>query len=167
MSWNFHAQSCNIHLAEVKSKSEFDTLLNLLASRIWHQYIHEDCVPDHFGCDDIPQNEEAGVPFIANGLMQYVTQFECREDGASFVIYSEYDTEEYGDIELSEKISEFLLLKSNLRYILTESSASDKCGAYAHQWITFKDKDQIHSMSTESFLDLMLKKIDFALPAVV
>lgn len=99
--------------------------------------------------------------------MQYVTQFECDEEGASFVIYSEYDTDEYGNIELSERISEFLLLKSNLRYILTRSSTADECGEYAHQWTTFKDKDQIQSMSTESYLDLMLKKMDCALPAVV
>ena len=163
MSWNLHAQSCCIQLAEIKSKAEFAALLTSLASQIWKECIHDNCVPDHFGCDDIPEDEERGIRFIADGLMQYITQFEFREEGASFIVYSEYDTEEYGDIELSERISEFLLLNSNLRYFLTQSSAFDKSGGYAHQCITFKDGTQSRSMSTQSFIDSILKKDKFVL----
>ena len=157
MSWNLHAQSCCIKLAEVKSNAEFDALLGSLAVQIWEECIHDECIPDHFGCDDIPPNEVQGVPFILEGLKQYVTEFNCDREGASFIIYSEYDTQKCGDIELSERISEFFLLNSNIPFCLTQSSAFDKSGGYAHQWITFKDGDQVRSISSQSFIDSVLK----------
>lgn len=166
MSWNLHAQSCCIKLAEVKSNAEFDALLSSLAFQIWKECICDDCIPDHFGCDDIPLDEVQGVSFILDGLKQYIIEFNCNEEGVSFVVYSEYDVQECGDMELSERISEFFLLNSSIPYCLTQSSAFDNSGGYAHQWITFKDGDQVRSMSSQSFIDSLLKTNNYSFSMV-
>ena len=158
MSWNLSAQSCCLELKEIKTKAEFDALLKSLATEIWKECIYDDCVPDHFGCDDIPSDEEQGVVLIANGLKNYIIQFDCSDEGASFIVYSEYDVQECGDGDLADRISTFFLLNSGLQYCLTQSAAFDNSGGYAHQWITVRDGDQVKSMSTHKFMETLFAK---------
>jgi len=166
MSWNLSAQSCCIELNQIKTRSEFDELLNSLAQEIWRECIYDECVPDQFACDDIPSDEEQGVAFIASGLEKYIADFQCSNEGTSFIVYSEYDIQEYGDSDLADRISEFFLLNSNRQYCLSQSAAFDKTGGYAHQWITFKEGDQVRVMNTHRFIDMLFSSNHNALPFI-
>ena len=112
MFWKLKSKSCRIKLQKVKTISEFEALLNSLAAEIWNECQYHHCVPDQFSCDHIPLDETQGVAFIANGLQKYIRDLECGSYGVSFMVYSEYDIQEYGDEELADRISNFFFLKS-------------------------------------------------------
>ena len=166
MSWNLHAQYSCIELAEMKSREDLEKLMNTLALQIWEQYNNDNCLPEHFDCDDMPADKEGAVRFIGMNLTQYIREFELIEDTASFIVYSEPGSPECGDAQLSEKISNFILLNSNLHYIITQSAAFDRQGGYSHQWITFQDGDQTQCIRTHLFVDTMLKQNNYVLPLI-
>lgn len=157
MFWKLKSKSCRIRLQKVKTISEFEALLNSLAVEIWNEYQHHNCVPDQFSCDHIPLNETQGVAFIANGLQKYIRDLECSSYGVSFVVYSEYDVQEYGDEELADRISNFFFLKSDLEYFLGQCVQFDEDRGYAVQWITFRNGSSTKTISTDLFIDGLLQ----------
>lgn len=157
MFWKLKSKSCRIKLQNVKTISEFEALLNLLAAEIWNECQYYHCVPDQFFCDEIPMDETQGVAFIANGLQKYIRDLECGSYGVSFVVYSEYDIQEYGDEELADRISNFFFLKSDLEYFLGQCVQFDHDRGYADQWITLRNGGSTKTMHTDSFIDGLLQ----------
>ena len=157
MFWKLKSKSCRIKLQKVKTISEFEALLNSLAAEIWNECQYHHCLPDQFSCDHIPLDETQGVAFIANGLQKYIRDLECGSYGVSFMVYSEYDIQEYGDEELADRISNFFFLKSDLEYFLGQCVQFDQDRGYADQWITFRNGGSTKTMSTDSFIDGLLQ----------
>jgi hypothetical protein len=166
MSWNLSAHSYCFELKHVTQKSTFDKLLNHLAEDIWMNFMKDDSAPEHFADLDIPENREEGIPFIANELNNYIIEFNCTDKGASFVVYSEYDTSERWDSELVDSIANFFLLNSDQDYCLGQYAAFDKTGGYAHQWITIKEGEQTHAMNMNKFMDLLSKSRNYSFPSI-
>lgn len=157
MFWKLKSKSCRIKLQKVKTISEFNVLLNSLAAEIWNECQYHHCVPDQFSCDHIPLNEAQGVPFVANGLQKYIRDLECGSYGVSFMVYSEYDIQEYGDDELADRIANFFFLNSDLEYFLSQCVQFDQDRGYAVQWITFRNRGSTTTMSIDSFIDGLLQ----------
>lgn len=166
MSWNLSAQSCCFELTHVTQESTFDELLNLMANEIWTNFAKNESTPEHFEDHDIPESRIEAIPFIANELKNYIIEFDCTEKGASFIIYSEYDTEDRSDSDLADKMAEFFLLNSDQNYCLTQSAAFDRTGGYAHQWITIKEGKHTRTMHMHRFMDMLTRSENHSLPSI-
>ena len=166
MSWNLSAQSCCFELTHVTQRSTFEELLNLMAEDVWIDFIKNNSTPEHFEDHDIPECREKAIPFIANELKNYIIEFDCTEKGTSFIIYSEYDTEERSDSDLADEIARFFLLNSDQNYCLTQSAAFDRAGGYAHQWITIKERGQTYTMNMYQFMDMLSRSKNHSLPSI-
>jgi hypothetical protein len=164
MLLNLFAQSSRLELKELKSRTQFISLLELLADNIWRECIQDaDCIPDHFGYDDIPLTRKEGVDLIFSGLMNYIKDLKCDPNGISFVIYSEYDIQEYGDLSLANRIASFFLQKTNLKYYLTQHTAYDNFGGYSRQLIALKSGNQIKSVEVDRLIDVLFQDQDHTL----
>jgi hypothetical protein len=166
MLLDLRARSCSINLKTARTKSDFNALLNSLAREIWKECIYDAFVPEHFACDDIPSDEKEGVAFIANGLQNYIADFDCCDEGTSFIVYSEYDVQDYGDSDLANRIAEFFFLKSNLLYCLSQNVQFNHDRGCAEQWITFKNSHQIKTMRIDLFVEFLFKHKGNSLPLV-
>jgi hypothetical protein len=152
MSWNTSCTYCSVTLSHILSKKSFDALLGELAIEIWQNYHAEGEMPEHFQGldDDIPEEESEGIPFIVTELWLYIKECECDQKGTSLLLFSEYDTQCH-DTELLDLMRDFFLIRSDLKYCITQTSSADKGGNYAHSVVSICDGERVLSLSASQF----------------
>ena len=95
---------------------------------------------------------EQALEQISKISEQFLRKIDHTEDRTSLLVLADYNSE-YSDTEMAKEIAKYLFSKTNQSHFTWRMAASDKYGSYSHQWIGFREGEQVRLVSSDEYCE--------------